>query len=135
MFAIPHKLGASRSFCDIETEHDFLHSSRRMCGQRQNTKASGKDARFKNVQTHLTEQVRYWARVRRLVHPDRLVPVDDVAGQAEVVEVEDVRVPLLRPHEQPLGLDGGGHGGESLPVEPQLLQQLHCILLDLVRKR
>ena len=54
MFAIPHKLGASRSFCDIETEHDFLHSSRRMCGQRQNTKASGKDARFKNAQTHLT---------------------------------------------------------------------------------
>ena len=73
--------------------------------------------------------------MRRLVHPDRLVPVDDVAGQAEVVEVEDVRVPLLRPHEQPLGLDGGGHGGESLPVEPQLLQQLHCILLDLVCER
>ena len=50
----PYKLGASRSFCDIETEHDFLHSSCRMCGQRQNTKASGKDARFKNAQTHLT---------------------------------------------------------------------------------
>ena len=74
------------------------------------------------------------ARVLPSSQSYRLVPVDDVAGQAEVVKVEDVRVPLLRPHEQPLGLDGGGHGGESLPVEPQLLQQLHCILLDLVRK-
>ena len=31
-----------------------------------------------------------------------LVPVDDVAGETEVVEVEDVRVPLLRPNEKPL---------------------------------
>ena len=50
----------------------------------------------------LTQQVGDRARVGRLVHPDRLVPVDDVAGQAEVVQVEDVRVPLLRPNEEPL---------------------------------
>lgn len=50
----------------------------------------------------LTQQVRDRARVRRLMHPDRLVPVDDVAGQAEVVEVEDVCVPLLRPNKEPL---------------------------------
>ena len=37
-----------------------------------------------------------------LVHPDGLVPVDDVAGQAEVVKVEDVGVALLRPNEKPL---------------------------------
>ena len=67
----------------------------------------------------------------RLVHPDRLVPVDDVAGQAEVVQVEDVGVTLLRPNEEPLGLDGCRHGGEAFSVEPELLQQLHRAFLDL----
>ena len=69
----------------------------------------------------------------RLVHPDRLVPVDNVAGQAEVVQVEDVGVPLLRPNEEPLGLDRCRHGGETLSVEPELLQQLHRAFLDLPR--
>ena len=50
----------------------------------------------------LTQQVGDWARVGGLVHPDGLVPVDDVARETEVVEVEDVRVPLLRPNKKPL---------------------------------
>ena len=85
------------------------------------------------VAQFLTQQVGDGAWVGGLVHPDRLVPVDDVAGQAEVVQVEDVGVALLRPNEEPLGLDGCRHGGEAFSVEPELLQQLHRAFLDLPR--
>lgn len=37
-------------------------------------------------------------------HFDGLVPVDDVAGEREGVDVDDVHVPTLRAHVQPLGL-------------------------------
>ena len=67
------------------------------------------------------------------MHPNCLVPVDDVAGQAEVVQVEDMCVPLLRPNEEPLRLDGCRHCRETLSIESELLQQLHRAFLHLPR--
>ena len=101
-------------------------------GQRARHTRNTKDWQ-KDAAQVLTQQVGDRAWVGRLMHPDCLVPVDDVAGQAEVVQVEDVRVPLLRPHKEPLWLDGCRHCGETLSVEVELLQHLHRAFLDLPR--
>ena len=57
---------------------------------------------FLFLKTFLTPNVTDCSRMGPRAQPDGLVPVDDVAGETEVVEVEDVRVPLLRPNEKPL---------------------------------
>ena len=61
----------------------------------------------------LTQQVGDWTRVGGLVHPDGLVPVDDVAGQGEVVQPQYVRVSPLRPHKHPIRVHSCKKGMKS----------------------
>ena len=72
--------------------------------------------------------VRDGARMVLLPWIDALVPVDDVSGKLERVQVHDEDVAPLRAQIDPLVLELDGHDGQPLLVELQGLQELGILL-------